>query len=862
MTRIDPVSRRVTVLRAPAGFGKTTVLGQACRNLQQKGVTVAWVNLDEHDSHKVLDANLVFAFQQSGLVDVESSEGLRNAKEPFSHRTAWLIHEIELHGAPCVLALDEFERLRDPSSVTLINFLLERSPPNLHVVIACREIPATLDLATKVLDGRALVFTVDDLKFSKPEVAGFLGLRPSRPEVASLAEQSRGWPIALRILHNERGGATFRSLAEAGDVAENWVESRLWRGLQQSDREMLLDIGLFEWVDDSLLDEVFEGDVLSRRVKHIPALTGLFESVSGGNRNIWRMHPLVREQCEKLRLREAPKRFRTIHQRLARALARRGEPVTAVHHAAQAGDMELVAEILQDYGGLRLWLREGFDRLQAVDALLTEELMDKHPRLALSHCVYLILSGRLKEARKICDAVVVRNSIPAHRSRGVDIDFRLDACNVRALLNLYDGHSLEVERVESMLADHRRLLELQNIDSVVRYALECGLSVAHNMRAEFEEATYHAEQAERCCGDNHQMIIYLEVQRGQIAMALGEVSEAVSRYASARRYANANFLLDPLQSAYIAVLVRELDLERNKIVGMERTLQHPLTFAERAVPFATYAAAASVTLELISHFKGVEDAMSSARAMLLQASRGSLVSLERYLAGCLIEMLVAQGQISDAERLWQEAGLPSETNGCLDLQNQTWREMELIACARLRLLVARGDFDAGRLFADKLLSVAEKRCLRRAQMRGLSLLIALEHRAGSLAEAMVPMERFLSLFARTDYARPLVRIRSDSLPVLEAWIQDNGKSPFHETASRLLGNLNDTEDTAGPVPTFGAVELEVLRRLESQRDREIAKAIGITEAGVRYHVGKIFKKLDVRGRRNAAERARRLGLLP
>ena len=861
MNRIDPVSRRVTVLRAPAGFGKTTVLGETCRNLKQAGLTVAWVALDEHDSRQVLDAHLTFAFQQSGF-DVESSNGLRNPKDPFSHRTAWLVHQIELHGTPCVLALDEFERLRDPSSVALVNFLLERSPPNLHIVIACREIPVTLDLATRVLDGRALVFTVDDLRFSKPEVAGFFGFRPSRPEVASLTRQSRGWPIALRILQNERDGATAQSAPQASEVAENWVESRLWRGLQQSDRELLLDIGLFEWVDESLLDEVFDGDVLSRRVKHIPALVGLFESVSGENFDTWRLHPLVREQCERQRLREAPERYRTIHQRLARALARRGEPVTAVHHAAQAGDVEFIAEILKSQGGLRLWLREGFDRLQTVDALLTEELMEEHPRLALSHCVYLILTGKLNEARQTWEAVVGRNSIAARGGGEGDIDFRVDACNVRALLSLYGGEHLDSEGLDALLADHRRFLELPNIDPAVRYALECGLSVAHNMRAEFDEAIHHAAQAERCCGDHHQMMIYVEVQRGQVAMARGEVSEAMNRYASAQRYVNASFLLDPLQSAYTTVLVRELDLERNRIVGMERALQVPQAFVERALPFATHAAAVSVTLELISQFKGIEDALSSVRAMLHHASNAAFVSLERYLTGCLIEMLIAQGQVGNAERLWQQARLPLDTNGCLDLQGQTWREMELLACARLRLFVAREEFDAGRWFANDLLSVAETRNLRRTQMRGLSLLIALEHSAGALPQAMVHMEQFLSLFSRTDYARSLVRVRNSSLPVLEAWIEDNGKSPLHESASRLSGMLNDTENTARPAPTFSAVELDILQRMESQRDKEIAQAIGITEAGVRYHIGKIFKKLGVRGRRNAAERARRFGLLP
>ena len=124
---------------------------------------------------------------------------------PPEHRTALLILAIQRHGEPCVLALDELERLSEPDSLSLLNFLLKWGPPNLHIAIACREFPARFDIAQPVLDGQAVLFRAGDLRFSKSDVLRFFEPGLTRREGTSLSRESGGWPIALRILHNERG---------------------------------------------------------------------------------------------------------------------------------------------------------------------------------------------------------------------------------------------------------------------------------------------------------------------------------------------------------------------------------------------------------------------------------------------------------------------------------------------------------------------------------------------------------------------------------------------------------------------------------------------------------------------------------
>ena len=149
-----------------------------------------------------------------------------------------------------------------------------------------------------------------------------------------------------------RGGAGDAGVVQ--DLAENWIESRLFADLGGDDRDFVLDVGLFDWMDAPLLDEVLErGDSL-RRLRAMRVLVGLLEPASAGAVDNWQLHALVREHRAERRLREDPRRYCTIHRGIAEALARRGDPVTAMRHAVEGGDSVLAAEILERAGGVRL----------------------------------------------------------------------------------------------------------------------------------------------------------------------------------------------------------------------------------------------------------------------------------------------------------------------------------------------------------------------------------------------------------------------------------------------------------------------------------------------------------------------------
>ena len=330
--------QRATLLVAPAGFGKTTLMADCCRRLVGKGTTVAWLSLDEQDKPTMLDTYLAFAFRLGGL-DIDQVDTESPLPGPFPS-THLLLHALERHNAPCVIAFDELERLTDRDAVEVVNFLVKHSPACLRFVMSGREVPVGLDIAQLVLEGDSSVLTSRDLRFGRPEIARFFDLKLTRRELSAVAANSGGWPIALCIQRNSGGLEAEARVVR--DIVESWLDSRFWRGFRPEDLELVLDVGLLEWIDAELLDEVFDEQDSMRRLEHMAPLEGMFEYVHDGSREVWRLHPLVRHHCATKRRRETPNRYRKVHRRIAQVLARRGETLLAVRHASEGSDPSLV----------------------------------------------------------------------------------------------------------------------------------------------------------------------------------------------------------------------------------------------------------------------------------------------------------------------------------------------------------------------------------------------------------------------------------------------------------------------------------------------------------------------------------------
>ena len=847
--------RRLTLVVAAGGFGKTTLLAACCHHARAEGVTTAWLTLDGHDDATALDAYLAYAFKHAGIDVLDASYAVPpDAIDPPFPRAARILSAVQASGHAVVLVLDEAERVTRPDAIGLLNFLVQAAPPNLHLAIAARELPAGLDVVSSVFASDTPILTANDLQFTRDDIARLFDGTLSRRDLAELVSSSSGWPLAVRASYNDDARTRGGHGAVVQDVVENWIASDLWRTLSGADHELLLDAGLFDWFDAELLGEVL-GDLRALpRLRRMRALDGLLKPTRGGDSAVWELHTLIRDHCTRRRAQDTPDRYRTVHAAIARALARRGRTVAAMRHAAEANDAALAASVLLDAGGVRLWLREGLDRLVQADRFLPAESVAAHPRLAFARCVALVGRGRAADAWRTLASVP---TVPPEAA-DADLDLYADRCLASMMIDHF-GYAPTRPGSETMVADMPRVTNDEGIDPLVRGTMAFAQCVYLNMHALFDDAITQAIRAQRLAGNSSTFLnSALRLQLGQVAMARGQIDEALAYYREGLRLAKAEFLQEPYLILIAHALIRELELER----GASAADAPPFTVGEilRGTQVATVLAASDGAVQQALAERGVDAALETTDHLWEHARQNDVPALSRYVAGLRVSLLADAGRRHDAHRIWQDAGLPATDEGCVDLDTQNWREAESLCCARLRLLAARRDFEGARRLLRTVVRFTRDRGLRRTLMRVHILAVKLEHQANAPAAALGHLTEFFDLFAETAYAGPLLRERDAASIILKDFLDTHPRSRFHTTAQRLLVELDGQR--TGRTPTFSERELEVLGRLETRQDAEIAAVLGITHPGVRYHVANIFRKLKTRTRQDAVRRARALGILP
>ena len=842
-------ARRLTLLLAPGGFGKTTLLAECCRRAAADGVRTAWLSLED-DEPGALDTYLALAFQQAG-VDIGASlrAGAPDADPPY-RRTTLLLQALEAAQTPCVLALDEAERVTDPGAVAMLDFLVRAAPPCLHLAVACRELPAGLDVAGSVTDGA--VITAGDLRFTDGEIAALCGDAPSRAQVAALAAASDRWPVAVRLQCNERQGAPSIGASVLRHVTREWVGARLWPTLDEVDGRLLLAVGQFDWFDEALLADALGEPEAMARVTGMQQLDGLLCPTRVGDARVVSLHPLLREYCVRALRRDDPARYAAVHRRIAGALAHRNATVDAMRHAAEAGDAAFAAQMLLDAGGLRLGLRQGFERLGAATRVVPADVAASEPRLALAACVADAASGRLAQARRAL-ARIPRTS-PEGLS-GAALELSADRCLARVIVANYGCESALTAETLHLHKDLRYLADHPAVESLVGAAMDYTRCVAFNMHAVFERGRELGDRVLRRVHGEPFLTAWVHLHAGQAAMAQGRVGDAVSRYRRGTDMAPRSFLQEPFVALAASVLCRELDLERSRLAAAGTGRLPPDLYDGLGLDACI--AATDVAVEQARSAGGALAGIDTLDEAARGVPEGDLPGLRRHLVASRVALLAEAGQVAEARDTWDAHAMPRDGADCTEVVTQGWREAESVSCARLRLLAALGDHDGFRRLARTLIAASTERGLRRTVMRARSLCVSLAHAAGRPKAARAHLAEYLALYAETDYAHCLLRERG-AREVLADFVDTATPGSERDAAAHLLALIRPD----GNAPRLTAREMDVLARLEHERDGDIAAALALSHRGVRYHVQNLFGKLGVRRRRDAARRARELGLLP
>ena len=842
--RLDPARQRLTVLVAPGGFGKTTLLADCCQRMRARGEQVIWLSVDEEDDAQRVVAHLAYAADLPWGVD-GAAKGTFG--DPEMHVLDSVLDAIRADGRPWVVAVDELERISD-SGTRVVDYLIWRGPANLHVALACRQVPPSVDIATPVAAGRGIVAGVEELRFTLAEFGDFLGGAVSRERLRELWAEAEGWPIAACLQRNmqEHGAGSD----DGTGLSHNWVAARLMRGLAARDRRFLLEAGSFEWVDARMFDEVM-GPGSAQRLVGMPVLRGLVQGIDGGT--AFRLHPLVRHHAlEELR---ALGDGEDLHRRIAKSLARRGRTVTAMRQALEAGDGDLAGEIFDEAGAVRLVLRGGMRSLQDAVALVPEEVMRRRPRLQLAQHAVDMMNVTLP--RPIPEGVWSNQAERDESGR----ELQIDGIILRGVFLMCSCVPIGAREVRATMDASTRLLAERELEPLAAGGFHYGHAVYHHQRGDLAAALTAARRVGGFADACPSAWLSARLVEGATLFARGDVEEAEAVLASAQRTAQRGFAGYESPELICDAFTAEVALETNRVTMAGRRTRALDQLAGVGAWLDVYAAAVEVRVELAFRQGPPTRALKLLEEAWTFAQSRRLESFVRWLAAVRVSALLKAGEVAEAERFWRQQGLPTDPAALADLEGQSWREMEAVCGARVRLLVAAKEHRAALEVARAYAARARERGLARSESWATALAMHAAWLAGDMAAAQEALIEHLRVLQRSGFVRALVEHAEAATAVLQG-------------LDTLLAELKEAEEAA--LAVIGAVggdssdsseadlsprEMQILTQLPDASNKEIARTVGITENGVRYHLKNIFSKLGVGDRRAAAQQARALGLL-
>ena len=859
----------VTLISAPAGFGKTSLLADWLAGSGHADAITAWVALDETDNDPNLFWTYVVAAVQRAAPDVGAgARAALHSSQPLRSVVAALINDVAAQPQRTVLVLDDYHDIHSTDVHDSVAYLIDHAPPSLHVVLASRSDPP-LPLARLRARRQLLELRAGDLRFTHDESSAYLngtmGLGLTDRAVDSLGARTEGWIAALQLAGLSLQGRddVDRFIADfAGDdrfVVDYLAEEVLDR---QPDtiRSFLLQTAVLDRLTASLCDAVTQTPGGKSTLEQLDR-SNLFLVALDDRRHWYRYHHLFADVL-RARLQDDPALVGELHRRASEWFADHDEPVAAVEHAMAGRHLDHAARLIElTAPALRRSRQEGTLR-RWLEALPDEIFVDR-PVLAISLVGARMATGDITDCERLLDMVEAALDRPPESSTVYDTE-------------MYAGLPAQVAVQRAGLA-----LLAGDLDGTVAHA-SCALGLI--------DAADHLRRA---------------AATALVALAhwtAGDLDAAVGCYASAiEGLGEAGYLPDMLGCSLALADIqiaqgRLSDAERTFAAGLQCTSDHPgLRGAADMHVGLSEVLIERNQLDEATHHLAVSDELGESAGLPQHAYRWRVV---------MARLCRARGDLDRALELIDEAAPRYDTdfsppvrpvaairgrvqlgNGDLDGATEWAAESGLTSHDELsyvreyahitlaRVLIARHarlgapTIDDAIALLDRLLAAAVAGGRAGSAIEVLILQATAHHTRGDSAAAMAALEEALERASVDGH----VRLFLHAGPAVTALLRSlTSRRSASEHARRVYAAIEraDVEPPAQSAPRtatlidpLSARELDVLRLLRTDLSGPaIARELHVSLNTLRTHTKNIFTKLDATSRREAVRRAAELGL--
>lgn len=868
--KLDKISDyKIALIVAPAGYGKTALVSEW---IAQTSMRVVWFSIDAGDNDPVRFWDYVIAAIRTVHPDAgEQTLTLLHDPQalPIETILSTLINELSAFPDLLTLVLDDYHVIDSTSIHEGLAFLIEHMPPQMRLIMATRTDPP-LPLARMRVRSQLLELRSADLRFSPPQIATFftdvMGLKLTTDEVEVLDKRVEGWIAGLQLaglaLQGKHDTAEFIA-SFAGDhrYVLDYLGDEILDRQPDAIQQFLLQTSILERLNAELCDTV-TGTTGSRSVLDFLERHHFFVVALDEKRQWYRYHRLFADFLQHRLGLKYPDRVKQLHQRASIWFERNGLQSEAIGHALAAEDHERAAELVQGIAELLIWRRAEHTTLLGWLTALPGRVLQSYPRLYLYHAWVLYLTNQMSAAvERIADAEHALNNTN-------DNPDPLIAGMLAAVHSTLTGVHQQFPETLNLSRQALELLPEEAVSWRCMAAINRGVTCAAigNVHEAVEVLSYAMELSQEIGSAFAMLSAFWHLSSLQTAqLFLGTAENTCQRLEHSTQMPG---LQRYPTSSYVALLLGEIQMERNDLDAAERFL---LESAEQMNPESFPLALLRVNIAL-SRLKALQGDMEREEHFFRLAEQ-----LERMsrLQGRATVLSLARA------RRWLEQGdleavetWASESHLGIDDQFSYHREGHYLILARL--FIARGDKlgDALYLLA-RMVTQAETSHRKGSLIRALILQAvaffarkdsqkAVESlaRALSLAEAEQPVRVF------ADEGQPIVLLLEKILD-----LQRKGQLAVpasSEYAARLLTAMGKraTSPATPPRPSghladaLSQRELEVLRLLtEGMDSNEIAEQLVIAVDTARKHIKNIYSKLGVHSRWDAIKHAEEFKLL-
>ncbi len=885
--------RKLTLVSAPAGFGKTTLLAEWLAAFPKRAA--AWVSLDRGDNTPATFwTYLITALQNNSQPSLGArSLSLVQSSQPPDIETILmlLLHELTAVEADIALVLDDYHVIEAQAIHDGIGFLLSHLPPQVHPIISSRADPP-LALARLRSHGELTELRASDLRFTPDEAAAFLnrgmGLEIRAKDVLALEQRTEGWIAGLQLaalsLQGRESISDFVAAFSGDDryIVDYLLEEVLQRQPKRV-RRFLLRTAILDRLSASLCEAICGDDTIGQNDGQ-----DMLETLERGNlfiipldnkRQWYRYHHLFADVLQAYALKEWPDQMPSLHGQASKWYEQNGLFSDAIRHALAAKAFERAAGLIE-----QVWpvMR---DRQQERTVLgwlkvLPDPLVRARPILSVVYALSLLNTGQF-------DAV--------------------------------EFHLQNAEQALAQAESPVTILETEQYRSLSA-AIANARACCAQARGDFTGAIAYAEQALALLppGDNNER----GASVGFLGLAYWTSGDVATAYQS---FAEALEIFQKLGSIQIVVSATlglvNIGMAQGLLRATVKTCEQALQMAaEQPEPILRGLADLYLGLSEIRYEQGdlatASQLLQKGEALLAQGSVSGIDYLwwlvKAQLTAAQGNLDIALEQLHKAAQLkrqrspipnvrpvealkvrwWLQQGRLTEAlgwmQGCglsVDDEPDYLREYEHLTLARVLIAQYRSNLDRSgpeeRLhrvigLLTRLLAAAEAKERTGSIIRILVVLALAYEACGDLPDAMVKdqpsaiasIERALTLAEPEGYVRIFAECGHPMVRLLQA-AMTRGITPTYTqrllTALESWGQQPKAPDAPTPQPLIEPLsqrELEVLKLLNTELSGpEIARELVVALSTVRTHTKRIYSKLDVTNRRAAVKRAAELGLI-